>query len=246
MSVTELAELKWLSRLGKLCQDLHQPQSAESKTQTLGELWLLLISSISQYLRFHSSRLGALSREDLEDVAAEKSSDLLQRIEVRAWDVTGWRPEEITGFLSKVARNGLVDRLRATRRLVGLVQEGETGLTEDGLTLRASSSMMNPATSPQNAFERKEFAGALRECAEGLDGRSRLIWFFRVLCAMSSKEIAGHPRIALTVNHVDVLFHRARRAIKDCMRRRGFQPGDMPPGTFVELWESCRLDEVQP
>jgi hypothetical protein len=30
------------------------------------------------------------------------------------------------------------------------------------------------------------------------------------------------------------------------MRRKGFDPGDMPPGVFVELWKALRLDAVQP
>jgi len=29
------------------------------------------------------------------------------------------------------------------------------------------------------------------------------------------------------------------------MKRKGYEPGDMPPGTFVELWETCQLDDFQ-
>lgn len=98
---------------------------------------------------------------------------------------------------------------------------------------------------PDNLVERREFTAALRRCAAELDTRSRRIWFLRILCEMSSKKIATHPQVSLGVNHVDVLLYRARRMIRECMSTKGFEPGDMPPGTFIELWMSCGLDEAQ-
>jgi DNA-directed RNA polymerase specialized sigma24 family protein len=89
--------------------------------------------------------------------------------------------------------------------------------------------------------ERRDFAQALRGCAEELKPRSRLVWFLRIFCSMSSKEIAVHPEVKIKASHVDVLMQRARDAVRDCMRRKGYKPQDMPPGTFVEIWKTFRM-----
>ena len=70
------------------------------------------------------------------------------------------------------------------------------------------------------------------------------IWFLRVFYGTSSKDIALHPKISLKVSHVDVLLQRSRQTIRKCMNRRGYEPRDMPPGTFVELWKSFRPETV--
>jgi DNA-directed RNA polymerase specialized sigma24 family protein len=97
---------------------------------------------------------------------------------------------------------------------------------------------------PDVLVERREFAQALRECARRLQPRSRLIWFFRVFYGMSSKQIAVHPEIALQAAHVDVLLQRVRHAVRECMHANGFEPRDMPPGTFTELWKEFHLDRI--
>ena len=79
---------------------------------------------------------------------------------------------------------------------------------------------------------------------EQLSRRSQVIWFFRVFYEMPSKDIAVHPEVCMSVNHVDVDLRRSRHAIQDCMRRRGFETHEMPTGTFAELWEAFRLEDV--
>jgi hypothetical protein len=44
----------------------------------------------------------------------------------------------------------------------------------------------------------------------------------------------------MTPGAVDVALKRARDAIAECMRKKGLEPGDMPTGTFVLLWEQYR------
>jgi DNA-directed RNA polymerase specialized sigma24 family protein len=93
--------------------------------------------------------------------------------------------------------------------------------------------------------ERREFARALRKCAEALDARSRLIWFFRVFYSMATKDIAIHPNIDLKTGHVDVLLQRARKAIRKCMQSSGFDPNEIPRGAFAELWSAFRPERVR-
>ncbi len=107
---------EWPAHFRNLCREVRGPQDARSRDRARGGLWLLLNSLISQYLRFHITRQGRVPVEDLEDIAAEKSLDLLRKNESGTWDAVSRPTEEIKGFLSKVARNGLVDRLRAIGR----------------------------------------------------------------------------------------------------------------------------------
>jgi RNA polymerase sigma factor (sigma-70 family) len=218
--------------------------SSEVRDDSRTRVWLLLNSAIAEYLRFHSSRQGRISREDVEDIAAEKSSDLLRKLELRMWEVAGRSPAEISAFLSKAARNGLVDQLRQSGRWVDLEKGGSAGCELDAAAFASASGTVRLPEPPENRVASREYAAALRSCAEELDVRSRRAWFLRVLCEMPSKKIATHPQVSISVNHVDVLLHRARHAIRKCMHRKGHEPSDMPPGTFAALWEACGFDSV--
>ena len=193
-----------------------------------------------RYLRIHTTRLGPISHEDQEDIASQKSLEILRRIDRGTWELVERTPSKVTGFLSMVARNGLVDMLREQGRRVEPADKlrPEWDVAEEGHKRQVSA--VDP---PDNLAERREFAAALRACAEQLDPRVRLIWIFRVFAGMSSKEIASHPEVHLKASHVDVLLQRGRSVIRDCMSRKGHEPGDIPPGTFVELWRAFRLAE---
>jgi DNA-directed RNA polymerase specialized sigma24 family protein len=236
---------EWPAHFRNLCREVCGPQDARSHDRARGGLWLLLNSLISQYLRFHITRQGRVPVEDLEDIAAEKSLDLLRRIESETWDPVPRPTEEITGFLSKVARNGLVDRLRAIGRRIELAGEDPAESQIDSAARRSVAETMSIPDPPDRGVERGEFVAALHDCVSAMEARSRLTWFFRVLCGMSSKEIAAHPRVLLKASHVDVLLQRSRHAMRDCMRRKGYEPSDMPPGSFAEAWRACHLDQLE-
>lgn len=245
MSTPESTDTKWLNGFIGLCRELQHATDVQSRDSARGTLWLLLNSTISEYLRLHSTRLGRISREDVEDIAAEKSSDLLRKLELHVWDISYRSPAEVSAFLSRAARNGLVDRLREGSRQVSLARREQPDRDGEMVDPNAGGRMMTSLESPDNRVARREYAEALRHCADELDTRSRRVWFLRVLCDMPSKRIATHPQVALKVNHIDVLLHRARHIIRACMGRKGYDPGDMPPGTFAELWQVCDLSEVQ-
>ncbi|MFH1278041.1 MAG: sigma-70 family RNA polymerase sigma factor [Candidatus Eisenbacteria bacterium] len=214
---------------------LQPGRDGPSRDALLGEAWLLLNSALTRYLRYHSVRLGRLSQEDIEDIASEKSLDLLRRAEHGKWRMDGRLESEIAAFISKVARNGLLDALNLDRRRIEPADQ-----TDDAPDRFDRRSGEMGTGSPEVLVERREFARALRGCAGKLEPRSRLVWFFRVFYEMSTKEIADHPEIRLKAGHVDVLLQRSREAIRQCMDRRGFRPLDMPTGVFAELWATFR------
>jgi RNA polymerase sigma factor (sigma-70 family) len=232
---------EWPARLREVSHELRSAPAGAARDRALEETWLLLESAISRYARFHSSRLGSVPREDLEDLSSQKSLDLLRRLEVGEWDMAGRTPSEITGFLSKVARNGLLDLLRERRRRV------EPKESDPEQPHAPSPEPMDRAdgivgeNAPDSRVSRREFVDALRQCVARLPLRSQWIWFLRVLGGLPSREIAAHPEVSVNRAHVDVLLQRCRKAVRKCMRSRGHEPHEMPPGTFVELWQTVRI-----
>ena len=94
-----------------------------------------------------------------------------------------------------------------------------------------------PGAATDASAESREYAAALRECAESVEPKSRRIWFYRVFYEMPSKEIAAHPKVSMKPSHIDVVLHRVRDAVRKCMSGRGYETSAMPPGTFVALWQ---------
>jgi len=226
---------RWPARLQELCARLPPPGICAPPDALRGEIWLLLHSALSGYLHRHAIHLGAVPAEDLEDLAAEKSLDLLRRCEQGTWSLEGREPGEIAVYLSRAARNGLLDlRRRGHRRFTA-------GPTDEEEAPWDRSVAQNPgpgADAPDTGVERREFVRALRTCAERLNARDRRIWFFRTFYEMSSKEIAAHPEVGLKAGHVDVLLQRCRQAIRTCLAGHGYAPGDMPRGVFGALWRA--------
>jgi RNA polymerase sigma factor (sigma-70 family) len=234
---------RWPARLQELCARLPHPGTCAPPPPLRSEIWLLLHAALSGYLHRHAIRLGGVPAEDLEDLAAEKSLDLLRRCEQGMWSLEGREPGEIVVYLSHVARNGLLDLQRRVHRRFQAEPEDEGESPWDRPAAR------NPGPdveAPDTGVERRDFARALRSCAEHLNPRDRRIWFFRIFYEMSSKEIAAHPEVSLKASHVDVLLQRCRQAIRTCLARQGYAPGDMPRGVFGELWRAFRASGRDP
>jgi len=201
----------------------------------------MLNSLIMNYLRIQSSRSTRVAAEDLEDIAAQKSLDLLCKSEQGEWDPSGRNPGEIVSFLTAVARNGLVDFLRRNRHLVmSDPADDPVWATHQALPTGMASS----GALPSHQVERREYVKALRDCVSGLQPRAQQVWFYRVFLEMPSKEIASHPEVKLNAGNVDVILQRTREVVRDCMIRKGYDPQDMPPGTFSELWRLWYAEPV--
>jgi RNA polymerase sigma factor (sigma-70 family) len=232
---------RWAARLGELVHILQTPgvgaERAASHEAARAEAWLLLNSALLRHLNDRAKGAG-LAHEDREDLAAEKSLDLLRRVESGTWRTEGRAAGEIAAFVATVARHGIVDHHRRASRWV---QPGPDGMDESPYFDRA----MGPDPgSPLAHVERRDFVQALCDCAGQLQPRVRLAWFFRVFYDLSSKEIAAHPEIELNPAHVDVLLQRCRDGIRVCMRAKGHEPHDMPPGTFAALWKAFRTPQA--
>ena len=225
----------WPRRLLELAT---QVRDGPDREKAQGEAWLLLHTALMRYLRYHAGKSGPVSREDLEDIASRKSLDLLRRLSSGGWNLTGRFPAEVCGYLSRVAHHGLLDLLNEESRRR---RPGAEHLDEWVMAERLPSWSAGMETLPDAAVEQREFSSMLVHCAGRLAPRSRMIWFLRVFCELSSKEIAAHPEVRLKANHVDVLLQRTRRAVRDCLRHLGYEREDMPPGSFIEIWRFLRF-----
>lgn len=228
---------EWPARVGQLCLELRSAINEGPRAAFQGELWVVLNLALQRYLAAHSAKVGRFSREDLEDVAAQKSLELLRSAESGSWEPAGRAPGEIAAYVSSVARNGLVDHARRSLKSAGVVRNDNGEAAPDD-----PDAFESDAEAPETLIERGEFVGALKDCAESLQKRSRTIWFLRVFYDMASKEIASHPEVGLKPSHVDVILQRSRDAIRDCMKRKGHHTVALPPGTFVELWKCFRME----
>jgi DNA-directed RNA polymerase specialized sigma24 family protein len=149
--------------------------------------------------------------------------------------LSGSNPAQVTAFISTLARNGLVDHLRSpkTSRRVSL-EDGWEGA-------RSIQAVARTAPSADLDAERREFAGALRDCVMQLTPRARLVWFLRVFHELPSATIGAHPEVRMKPPTIDVTLARCRARLVRCMQKRGFVPHDAPPGVFAFLWEVVRL-----
>ena len=233
---------RWPERLRAISEHLLDPRNKETQERARGEAWQILNGAISLYLRLHARVIGSVTPEDLEDLAAEKSWEVLTRIESGRVDFQHPLPPEIASYLSKVARNSLVSFVSKAEHRARSFAEGSR---EKEDRMGEPDDTRHVMDSPDAVVERQEFAGALVRCVEELKPRQRIVWFFRVFFAMPSKDIALHPEVSMSVGNVDVQLQRTRRTIRDCMRRLGHEPREMPPGAFTEVWTKLRREGTQ-
>jgi RNA polymerase sigma factor (sigma-70 family) len=232
MALLPSAVPQWPLEIARLQATLRSTSCDMARDTLRGALWRLLFEALSRHLRFHGRSAPAAEPADLEDIAASKALEMLSRAESGAWDLSGRSAAEISGYVASAARHGWVDHVQRSARHVRLAND-------EALDPRVERGRhpARPEDSPANRTEAREIASALRACVERLPERERRVWLFRAYYEMSSRTIAQHPLISLNAAHVDVVAQRARAAVRECMTRKGHDVGDLPPGTFVDLWE---------
>jgi len=229
---------RWPQRLQDLARQQRTAVSETLNNRLRDEMWLLIHTGLYYYLRSQSRRLSWSLEDELHDLATEKSLELLGRIRAGKWELAGLEPLMIVAYFSKVARNCLLDWQRKRKSEQSFVAAAQR---------RAASEAPRPApATPLVQLERKEFAQELRCCVELLQPRSRLVWLLRVFGDCSAQQIADNPRLALQVGHVNVLLHRARAQVRNCMARKGFDTTIIPAGCLAEMLQSFDVKRVLP
>jgi RNA polymerase sigma factor (sigma-70 family) len=199
---------------------------ARSSEAALGELWTLVHLGLARYVRQHAARLGPVEPEDVRDIAAEKTLGLMRKLEAGEWDPAASEPGQLCAFLSVLARNGLVDHLRSSHRVVPALPDEA-----------------RPHEAPSRALYRILFPRALLDCLTALSPRAQRIWLLRAFHDLPSKTIARHPDVRVSPAAVDMTLARVRIALARCMKHKGFDLRDLPAGTFAAVWDALKRPE---
>jgi RNA polymerase sigma factor (sigma-70 family) len=212
-------------------------QAARGPARECGRarVWLLLHAALYAALRSQAGRIAPFSKEDLEDLASGKASELMTRAEACTWEPGEHPAHEVVGFIRSVARHGLVDLARRRSRECPQLEDEE--MWDMALTDRL------PAwPGPEDWVCAREFVCALEQCVRGLTPRAREVWFMRACLERSGREIAD--LCGLTEANVNVIVMRARQAISECMAARGHHSSEVRPGAFAVLWSVWQVRQA--
>lgn len=224
---------RWPERICELARVLHQRASDLEFQRARDDLWVVLSAALDHGLAVHQPHLGAVTREVREDLVSEKASDLAIKIEEDRWRPEDEMPSRVAGFVMATARNGLVDHLRKH----GALRAEPEGAGE---SFDFERLVADPRTSPMTQVLSGDFVEALLTCIERLGERERRAWELRVMHELSTKEIANHPDVQLSVANVDVILYRLRQRVRACMADKGMEAIVPPPGTWARLWARLR------
>ena len=109
MTTSAATTPRWAAHFKQLCGDLKRSPNSPQAGPLRLKIWQITHLSLTLYTRRHASRNGSIEPEDVEDIASQKSLELLRNLDDmsgRLWDVEASR---LAGFLSTVARNGVID-----------------------------------------------------------------------------------------------------------------------------------------
>jgi len=85
----------------------------------------------------------------------------------------------------------------------------------------AAGSWIAPMPAPHRLAVSGQLANAIRECLDGLPALQRDVFHLRQVEELSASAVGGI--LDLTVNHVGVLFHRARLRLRACLQGKGWE-----------------------
>lgn len=152
------------------------------------------------------ARRGA-PRDDHDDLAQEAV-----RATLAGLDRGHEAPRDLPAFLKYKAWGVLSDLRKRMRARPRAIEASEVDPP-------------SPATGPEGGVRASELAAALRACRERLPLDQRETLRLRYELGLESDESA--ERLGTTRNAVHVRVCRALAALRECLRRRGFEGGDL-------------------
>lgn len=144
---------------------------------------------------------------DLEDLAQDAVRSTLAFL-ARCAD----EPKDLPAFLKFRALGVLSDRRKRMRAALPTVPEELARERED------------PSPSPEHALRSRQLALALVDCERTLSVEQRAVVELRYRGSLPTEAIAA--RLGVHRNTVNVRVFRALAALRECLGRKGFRPGD--------------------
>lgn len=130
-----------------------------------------------------------------------------------------------------ILKNKIADVLRQKQRLIyasGLLHEGEE--EEDFSALFDQKghwkSDEKPAawSSPEESLREGQFWRVFEACLENLPGNQARVFMMREFIELDSHEIC--ETVGITVSNLNVMLHRARIRLRECLENRWFVAGE--------------------
>jgi len=132
-----------------------------------------------------------------------------------------------------ILKNKIADILRQKQRLVNassLMREGEED--EDFSALFDSKGFWQaderPATwaNPEESLREGQFWRVFEACLENLPGNQARVFMMREFVELDSHEICA--TVGITVSNLNVMLHRARLRLRECLENQWFVEGEQP------------------
>lgn len=224
------ADQQWPERLLELAERLAATSEPDRRRERAAELAAAIRVVLYWYVQYHGAKRARFEIEDARDIAATKAVELFEKLQQGRWSPAGWSAPRLRGFLSSVARNGVIDQVRAEQRAIAPSPPEPT----------------EQCGSAQDRLRAILFCDALSACLSGLRPRARTTWFLKVFYGMTSREAGRHPALGSSSAAVDMAWMRSRTAIRRCMKRKGFDASQLPSGTFARIWRRFDVDRLGP
>lgn len=132
-----------------------------------------------------------------------------------------------------ILKNKIIDHYRRSRKLVpaSSLQAGDGEIdASDDLFDRSGhwqdQSRPQAWANPEGALESEHFWRVFDACLEHLPSRQAQVFMMREFIGLATPEICQHCE--LTVTNLNVLLHRARLRLRQCLENHWFARGDKP------------------
>jgi len=161
----------------------------------------------------------------------EVARDLVQETFLAAWRSSerfAGKASERT-WLVRIMRNKIADHYRKRRPEFGvdgvdeLVELEEKQFAQTGLHKGGWASANSPKAwkDAAESLEESEFWEVVHECARKLPAKTASVFLLREVDGRSNEEICA--TLQMNANHVGVLLHRARLALRRCLELNWFR-----------------------
>jgi RNA polymerase sigma-70 factor (TIGR02943 family) len=132
-----------------------------------------------------------------------------------------------------ILRNKIADALRQKQRLVNvssLLREDED--EEDFAALFDAKGFWQTDerpvgwSNPEESMREGQFWRVFEDCLENLPGHQARVFMMREFVELDSHEICA--TVGITVSNLNVMLHRARLRLRECLENRWFVKGEQP------------------
>lgn len=222
----------WPERLQDLSVTWRDASTAVAREQARAEIWVLLVGVLDLNIRQHAGRRPDLDADGTYDLAVKKALEIFTRFAEGEWDPRAYEPPQLRRFFAILARNAVIDYVRSR---AGRMRQREIG---DGEVAASNLVVRGDAYS----LDRRRLGRAMVRCASRLTERARLVWFLYIFYEFPSRRIGAHPDVNMQPAAVDMSLTRSRRAVRNCLRKQGFDRIDFGAGVFAACWEAFRQE----